>query len=70
MNKSVPPKALKVKLKVYRPNQSKYFIYKNDTGKNTSGGSANSWKLFNSPDVDNRYTFLMYTASTLSESYQ
>jgi len=50
-NEGVPLKASKSKLKADRADHSKYFNYKNNSGKNASCCAATGCKLLTSPGV-------------------
>jgi hypothetical protein len=69
-NKGVHPKVSKSNLKADRPDRSKYFNCKNDSGKIVSCCAVQGRKLITSPGVADTYTFLMNTCNTLPESYQ
>jgi hypothetical protein len=69
-NKGVHPKASKSQLKADRPDRSKYFNNKNDSGKIASCCTVTGRKLLTSPGIADTYTFLMNTWNTLPESYQ
>jgi hypothetical protein len=69
-NKGVHLKASKSKLKADRHDRSNHFNYKNDGGKITSCCAAMGRKLLTSPGIADRYTFLMNTWNTQSQSYQ
>jgi hypothetical protein len=56
-NKGVYPKDSKSKLKVYRPDHSNYFNYKNVAGKNPSCCTAMGCNLLTSPGNADTYTF-------------
>jgi len=58
----------KSKLKADRPDYLNYFNDKHDSGKITSCYAAAGHKLVTSPGIADRYTFLIDTWNTLSES--
>jgi hypothetical protein len=70
MNKDVPLKASKSKLKEDRPDRLNYFNFKNNRLENASCHAATGHKVLTSPGVADTYAFLMSTWCTLLESNQ
>jgi hypothetical protein len=68
--KGVHLKGSKSKLIGYRPDHLNYFNYKNDGGKIAPCYIVTGFKLFTSPGVADRYTFLMNAWNTLLDRYQ
>jgi hypothetical protein len=69
-NQDVHPTASKSRLISDRPDHSKYFKQKRDSGKNASCCAATGRKLLTMPGVGDTYRFWMNTWNTLPESYQ
>jgi len=69
-NKVIHLKASNSKLKADRPDCSNYFNYMNASGKIAYCCAATGRKVLTSPDVADRYAFLMNNWNTLPERYQ